>query len=336
MLAALIGKGYGSVHFRVVGERRSLEGSAAFFVATFLLVHVPLLLSERTGRLEAVLIAFSAAALVTCFEAISVWGLDNVFIPYGTYFVLAHFLPQDLAEQWKQFGIIVAFGALASATIRLRWLRGSGAIAVFLSVYGAYNLGGPQWFLAMVGVSVVLLGLGIPFRRRTATAPWDLAQVFHLVIVGMVLLFIHDWTRQSWLFIPYVASLSAAAAIVVAMLVEMLGWRLGSWIAGGCAALLPLLAPPLLLTGFLWPPMGVAAALTGGVSALVVVRAFASTAAQFQCPKCSTLTGESRHCDEASVLLAGTRLWTRNRLHVASVAAGAVLAALFNFAPAIQ
>jgi hypothetical protein len=59
--AALIGQGYGQKSYSTLGERRTFEGSAAFFVATFLCVHLPLLLAARTGPAESVLIGFNGA-----------------------------------------------------------------------------------------------------------------------------------------------------------------------------------------------------------------------------------------------------------------------------------
>ena len=43
-LAALLGRRYGRLTFAVQEDRRSLEGSAVFFVSTFLCTHLPLLL----------------------------------------------------------------------------------------------------------------------------------------------------------------------------------------------------------------------------------------------------------------------------------------------------
>ena len=89
-LAALVGKSYGANEFLVeVGLRKTIEGSVTFFLTSFLITHLILLLATNTGRLESVLIALLISIIVTVFEGVSLKGADNLFIPLGTMYILS-------------------------------------------------------------------------------------------------------------------------------------------------------------------------------------------------------------------------------------------------------
>ena len=89
-LAALVGKSYGANEYLVeVGLRKTIEGSVTFFLTSFLITHLILLLATNTGRLESVLIALLISIIVTVFEGVSLKGADNLFIPLGTMFILS-------------------------------------------------------------------------------------------------------------------------------------------------------------------------------------------------------------------------------------------------------
>ncbi|HNV72104.1 MAG TPA: hypothetical protein PKO06_20525, partial [Candidatus Ozemobacteraceae bacterium] len=83
-IAALVGSAYGFKLYKVQEERKSFEGSIMFFVSTFLIAHLGLLLLTPIGRFESVLCGILIAMCVTLFEAISLGGADNLFIPWGT------------------------------------------------------------------------------------------------------------------------------------------------------------------------------------------------------------------------------------------------------------
>ena len=79
--AALIGSRYGVVRYEVENETKSLEGSLVFLVIAFLAIHLPVLLMTDLPRPVCVLAALLVAALVTGFEAVSLEGADNLFVP---------------------------------------------------------------------------------------------------------------------------------------------------------------------------------------------------------------------------------------------------------------
>lgn len=86
--AGIIGKARGHVEYRVNGDRKSLEGSAAFFVITFLIIVVALGIAGEMPIVEILSVALLASLLLTILEAVSPRGFDNLTIPIGAWCVL--------------------------------------------------------------------------------------------------------------------------------------------------------------------------------------------------------------------------------------------------------
>lgn len=91
--AALIGRRYGRTHYTTIRGRKSVEGSAMFFLVAFLCALLPLLFFTTTGLITALLIAVLVGLLAMLAEAIAWEGLDNLFIPVLSCLLLAGLLP---------------------------------------------------------------------------------------------------------------------------------------------------------------------------------------------------------------------------------------------------
>lgn len=263
-LAALVGTVYGRHSYRVEGDTRSLEGSAVFFLATFLGAHLPLLLMTDLDRGLCVLVALQMALLATAFEAISLQGNDNLIVPLASYFFLVKLTDKTvaaLAVQVTAFLVCLAVCLLLAWRARLFSL--AGAIGASLVLYGAFSLGGPAWALAP---SSVLLGYFL-LRREFATRPDEhqvLAVFWVSVVPTLVLLANNYLTIQGRagdpLFYPFVGTVAGQFAILIYLerralvLATLLGWLtvvpLSLWLhpaAGAPAsALLPALLGPLI------------------------------------------------------------------------------------------
>ena len=84
--AALVGQRFGS--FAIFGGRKSLEGSAAFFVVALASAHAGLVLFGTVAGPRAVLVALLLASSLAVVEAASGKGIDNLTIPLGGFAVL--------------------------------------------------------------------------------------------------------------------------------------------------------------------------------------------------------------------------------------------------------
>ncbi len=151
-VAALVGVRYGQHRFCTSEGTKSAEGSLAFFMVAFLSAHVPLLLLSDTGRAESLLIALVLRILVMMFEAVSVGGVDNLFIPLGCYALLRRYQTLEADDLLFRLGAIILLAVLVFAWRRRTTLKESGLLAAALVGYMNWALGGWQW----LAVSLVL------------------------------------------------------------------------------------------------------------------------------------------------------------------------------------
>jgi len=202
-LAAVLGKAYGRNSYRVEGDWKSLEGSAAFLLATFLVVHLPLLLMTRMDRPLCVLVALQIAVLVTCFEAISPAGLDNLVVPMGTWYLLIHldqaYVSWMLIQLLGQAAIILLVSWLA---LHLKVFSFSAAVGLQLFFYGALSLGNPEWVLApalaVLAYSLFAHRLGAHLALPDSRVQLQL--VFNLAALPALLYILNNaWLDQRWI-----------------------------------------------------------------------------------------------------------------------------------------
>jgi phytol kinase len=217
-LAALAGTRYGAITYEVEEGRKSLEGSLVFFFITFLCVHLPLLLMSDLGRPESVLIALVIAILVTGFEAISLQGIDNIFVPLGTFFILVKMTPYPLAaiieQTWVLF-LIIAVSLVFTALQKV--FKPSGLIGMILVNYAAWSLCGFSWFLPILLAQLLLYTLVLRFRQKVPEdiTNYQVKVLFYTALVPMALIFAANASGlYQRLYLPFVAATVSQIALI--------------------------------------------------------------------------------------------------------------------------
>jgi dolichol kinase len=200
-LAALVGSTYGRIKYRVERDRRSFEGSAVFFLATFLAVHLPLLLLTSVDRNVSVLVAIQIALLVTILEAISLDGADNLIVPIGTFLLLLKMTPQAAETLlWQLLAQLTILSLLFLLAWRLRLLTAAGTLAASIFLYGAWSLGGPAWLVAPVIALVVfggILRLAAGFNQGPS-ARYQVLAVFYTTLAPAGVLILNDVLKTAF------------------------------------------------------------------------------------------------------------------------------------------
>jgi phytol kinase len=146
-VAALVGTYYGQLRYSTKDGHKSWEGSLAFFVVTFFAVHVPLLLFSQIGRAETLLIALILGLVVMLFEAIAWEGLDNLFIPFTTYFLLGIYLQMDSIALLQRLLVTLLLVSFVMLWRRRATLNDAALLGAALAGYGFFALGGWEWLL---------------------------------------------------------------------------------------------------------------------------------------------------------------------------------------------
>ncbi len=331
---ALVGQAYGTIKYKILGQVRSLEGSVAFLVVTFLTVHIPLLLFGDVGKLESLLIALLIAVLVTAFEAISLGGSDNLFIPFGAYFVLARLVPLDVSTlAWLVF-VLLALLALGLLSYRQQQLTISGAIGAFLVGYGIWTLGGLEWFLPMLVFYLTYnlierFSIPAPARTEIEQEEYELSQIFYVSFASLALAFAYSYTGWMQLFPIYLATVSANSSISWmtflrkrTSLIQTFWFRVLRWLIAIAAGLLPL-APFLIVQSHSLDIFSVIAILCGGFLSLFLKELIGWTVqATYRCTVCGLAQEKQHHCNAPARHIAGWRWLDIDRAHLISVVIG--------------
>jgi dolichol kinase/uncharacterized membrane protein SirB2 len=216
--AALIGGQYGLKLYKVEEDHKSLEGSVVFFLSTFIIVLVGLLLLSTTGRAESILIAVYIALLVTAFEAISLNGADNLFIPLGTLVVLLRIENASVPGLLVRIGVIILMFVLVCSIVRYTKVIGlSGIIGITLTGYAAWMLVGYDWAIPIV-TGLLLYGLTDLFieKKRVNEEHYRIRTVFYIAFVSFIWIIAAAFTKlpSEIFYVPFIVNLSAHLGIL--------------------------------------------------------------------------------------------------------------------------
>ncbi len=212
--AALIGSRYGVVRYEVETETKSLEGSLVFLVIAFLAIHLPTLLLTDLSRPVCVLAALLVATLVTGFEAISLEGADNVFVPLAVVIILGKITTKPLSEViFQNLSLLAICLAVALVVWRFRSFNVAGAITFILFAYGTWSLGSWVWALpVLVGFAGYLITWlrFAPVGHASGIRVRALARA--LLPPFAMLAMANSLDRGTFFFAPYLAASAAVLA----------------------------------------------------------------------------------------------------------------------------
>jgi len=252
--AALAGTRYGSVFFQTApNERKSLEGTIAFFLAGFIAVFVPLWTLSDIPLLTCVLTAILMALLLAGLEAISVGGTDNLFVPLAALFLLWKIPDKPTIEILFQIGSLLLFTQLMFfINLRYKPLQVRPLIAFSLVTYSAWSLGSADWMIPLL-VGFVLYNwicLGCAPREPDTTALRILRPFYPALII---LFYANAKMELAFWFGPFLASITVVTSLCVAE--RFRHETNGRTLHGGRLAL-TILLPSILSCLFCMPTQG--------------------------------------------------------------------------------
>ena len=121
--AALIGKIYGKKQLATENEdKKSLEGSFAFFIVAFMATLTPLLLFSEVGRSELLSIALIVGFNIALIEMIASNGNDNLLIPLTAFAFLNYLIPLSQKQLNIHLLLIVSICILVFAITKMKQL----------------------------------------------------------------------------------------------------------------------------------------------------------------------------------------------------------------------
>lgn len=347
--AAVVGELMRKPHeYRLGADKKSLEGSAAMFAVSFLLIALFLPpLAARDGLSvtmgTALWIAAVAAVLATGLEAVSSGGSDNLTAPLGTAFVL-YFMITGGTDASLRFTIGMALAAaVALLSFRLRFLNASGSAGTFLLASFLFGAGGWAWAVPILVffLSSSLLSKTGRGRKKTVeslyekTSTRDAGQVFAnggaaglLVIanglrpdpawyglyLGAVAAVNADtWATELGVFSPSRPVLITRLRPVshgVSGAVTPLGF-LGAGLGSLLIGLSGLLVAPSFFHAWGKGPALAAITAAGFLASVADSVLGATVQAQYACAGCGKTTERRNHCGKPTRLTSG-REWINN------------------------
>jgi phytol kinase len=226
--AAMIGTRYGQKKFAVEAGTKSLEGVAMFFLVTWIVAMVLLLLLTDIARVNVVLLSLAVAAFGALVEADSWRGFDNLFVPVGIHlFMVRHLDTEPLLLLALTGGFLAMLGIVLLLAPALR-LTSHAARGYTVLIFLIFAVTAPH--NAILPVAAVLAHL-VARRVRPCHSPYP--DLDFLSLVAGVALF--------WLFVGELSGHNALNAYNLTF-------------AGLAVAFLTLAARPIALVAVL--PLG--------------------------------------------------------------------------------
>lgn len=153
---ALVGKRFGRHPYRTKAGQKSVEGSVAVFIVSFLIVAFSGLSDDL---LTALLIATLTALVAAMAEGILAAGIDNLVLPIAIFVLLS--LLQDLTwpELLSRIALISACGLFLFTVRHLTSLDGGGLLSAAVFGYLCFALGGNRYLFAPLILFVIHLAV---------------------------------------------------------------------------------------------------------------------------------------------------------------------------------
>lgn len=340
--------------YRLANDPKSLEGSAAMFLATTLLVFIMLGFSARlfpdyiaVSAWQNLWISLLIGILAAVCEAISSYGSDNLTVPVGVGFFL-HFMLTRLDSPASGENIQLTIGLVLAAlvafsTYRLHFLSESGAVGTFLLGTVVFGIGGWKFsipILVFFILSSLLSKLGKRRKQKLAqtyqkSSRRDLGQVIANGGLAGALVIFWNFYRADSIFYLYLASLASVTADTWATEIGFFskvlprlilnfkpvpsGTSGGLTILGTTASLVG--AALIAVSGWIVADPGqmnfgifTAIVLAGLAASLFDSLLGATIQAQFRCPQCQKLTEKTIHCGSVKTLHHSGWVWIDNDL----------------------
>ena len=214
--AALAGTRFGRVHYRTSpSEQKSLEGTLAFTGMAFISVFLPLyfLGPDNLGFVTCFLSAFLLSVLLAGFEAISIGGTDNLFVPVATCFLLLKVPAKPAQEILFQCVSLVGVALLVfKVNNRRRTFTTRPQIIFLLFSYAAWSLGSLDWMLPVISGFVIYQCVTL-----TCDPLWDdlsARELLRPIFPLLVILFVANLTSEhNFWFAPFVAASAVTTAV---------------------------------------------------------------------------------------------------------------------------
>lgn len=292
--AALVGTKYGRIHYTVQEGKKSLEGSLAFFLITLAAIIAPAPFLTDLSLANVFQVALLTATLLTAFEAISIKGADNLFVPVAATFILLKASTEPLSLLvFQNFHLLGIFAFLTAVNLSLKALLpgerkpfDAGGILTFsLFTFTAWALGSGYFALPVItGFCLAILAWLTSNWLTKAQRSIPTRAAYRALLPPFLIILIANINSDYAAFYgPYLASLAAVTAFSITTFWRPAPHTRGPFYSKQLATLIGIVAgfvitlPPLFYhpsIGFFQGPLTITAitAVLAAINLLVVER----------------------------------------------------------------
>lgn len=217
-LAALIGGRYGAIRYQIETDSKSLEGSLFFFLSAFVVMYLPMAMLSDLSRTTSLLSALLVAVIVTGFEAVSLRGSDNLFVPIGVCVILSKLTSKPVSEIVYQILSLALISAGVTMVVRrARSFNVGGTILFLLFVYGAWSLGSELWALPVLAAFAAYMAAWLVWPLDPALDPLVRVRLmFRAIAVPTLLLVIGNmFEAGSTMYAPFLVAMAAVLSFIL-------------------------------------------------------------------------------------------------------------------------
>ncbi|MBN2009722.1 DUF92 domain-containing protein [candidate division KSB1 bacterium] len=328
------------ISYRLGGEKKSIQGSAAMFIVTLLVVIMVWWSKSPNGvaiyTKTIVIMALLTAVIATVCEAISYRGSDNLTVPIGSAFVMHLMIFRPELVTGFTIGMLLA-AIIALISYKLRFLSNSGTVATFLLGTIVFGIGGWNFALPILSffiLSSLISKLGKKRKKIVAdtfekSSQRDMWQVWANGGVGGIIVLLHYlYPHPVWYYL-FLASVAAATADTWGTEIGVFSKfsprhiltfrRVPTGTSGGVTLLGSLggIIGSLVIASHLFMKetdlsLLVTITLAGFIGSIFDSIAGATIQAQYQCPTCNKYTEKILHCNQTTTKLTSGYAWINN------------------------
>lgn len=364
--AAWVGNAVHRPHrYNLGGDPKSVEGSVAMFVVSFLVILASFGYLSSIGIFDGSLtsvwiLALVASSLAVVAEGLSVRGSDNLTIPL-TVALSIHLMVSGGDGLFDHFvlGTVLAL-VISVLSYRFRFLDAGGAAATYVLGSVIFGMGGWPWAVPIL-VFFVTSSLWSKLGRKRKHefdlifdkgSTRDAGQVIaNGALAGGVVLISFFWPSQVWTAV-YLGIVAAVTADTWATEIGIYFKRIPVGILtfrrvepgtsggvtwpgtlGGFAGAVVIAASTRMVPWAAEGLPGIIPVAVAGLTASMVDSVLGATVqGQYVCPSCGRHTEKKRHCDGATTRIRGAEWITNDAVNwMCGLTGGLIMALAFYF-----
>ncbi|MCD6115933.1 DUF92 domain-containing protein [bacterium] len=349
-MAAIVGESVKNPRiFNLTGEKKSVQGSSAMFVSTFLIVFFTLPLIDYLDNITisfalSFWIAIVTALFATGLETLSFAGSDNLTVPLGSAFAMSFMLHSSTNGRiMLTAGALIAI-AVAYSSYKANSLSKSGSMATFILAFIIFGAGGLKWSIPILTFFALSSALSKIAKRKKEkyslmfekSDTRDIYQVLANGGIAGTIMFLNIYFPSNIWYYIYIGTLAAvnsdtwATEIGVLSIYSPVSFRSFKKTEKGRSGAISILgtlsafigSAVIILSGFLAAPELFRGDTRIELLMLITVAGFSGSfidtvlgaffQAQYKCPECGKITERKTHCSGIATQKVSGISWVNN------------------------